>query len=53
MAQATTAIALATLLPVRASVSEAESAHEWLADKAVLHYGDSVPAEYSDTEEQR
>ncbi len=52
MRMATTAIALATQLPVWASTSEINSVCKRLDDEAVLHYGDSVSAEYVEIEEQ-
>jgi hypothetical protein len=53
MRKATTAIALATLLPDWASTSDINSIYKWLDDDAVLPYGDSAPAEYTEIERQR
>jgi hypothetical protein len=50
MRKATTAIALATRLPDRASISDISplstlhSVHKWLDDDAAPPYGDSAPA---------
>jgi len=46
-AKATTAIALATLLPGWASTSEISGVFKRLDDEAVLPYGDTAPAEYA------
>ncbi len=54
MRKATTAIALATRLPDRASISDISppstlhSVHKWLDDDAVPPYGDSAPAGQTD-----
>ncbi len=53
MRKATTAMALATPLPVWASTSDINSVHKWLDDEAVPPCGDSVPPEYAEIEEQR
>jgi hypothetical protein len=53
MRKATTAIALATLLPDWASTSDINSVHKWLHDEAVLSYEHSVPAQYPEIKEQR
>lgn len=53
MRKATTAIALATLRPDWASTSDINGVHEWLHDEAVLSYGYSVLAQYSEIKEQR
>ena len=53
MGKGITAIALATPLPDWASTSDINSVHEWLHDEAVLSYGHSVPAQYSEIMEQR
>lgn len=48
MRKATTATALAPLLPDWASTSDINSVYKWLDDDAVLPYGESAPAEYTD-----
>jgi len=53
MRQATTEIALATLLPDWASTSDINSVCKWLDDDAVLSHGDSAPARYTEIERQR
>ena len=53
MRKAATAIALATLLPDWVSTSDINSVYKWLDDDAVLPYGDSAPAEYTEIERQR
>ncbi len=53
MRKATTAIALASLLPDWASTSDIISVYKWLDDDPVLPYGDSAPAEYTEIERQR
>ena len=48
MRKATTAIALAALIPDWASTSDINSVYKWLDDDAILPYGDSAPAECTD-----
>jgi hypothetical protein len=53
MRKATTATALATPLFDWASTSDINSVYKWLGDDAVLAYGNSAPAEYTEIEKQR
>ncbi len=46
------AIALATLLPVWASATQNNAVYRWVDKDGILHYGDSVPAEYAEVEKQ-
>lgn len=46
------AIALATLLPVWASATQNNAVYKWIDKDGILHYGDSVPAEYAEIEKQ-
>ena len=53
MRKATAATALATPLFDWASTSDINSVYKWLGDDAVLPYGNSAPAEYTEIEKQR
>ncbi len=53
MRKATTATALATPLFDWASTSDINNVYKWLDDDAVLPYGDSAPAQYTEIEKQR
>jgi len=46
------AIVLATSLPVWAFATQNNAVYKWMDKDGVLHYGDSVPAEYAEVEKQ-
>lgn len=46
------AIALAILLPVWAHATQNNAVYRWVDEDGLLHYGDSVPAEYAEIEKQ-
>ncbi|NOX70169.1 MAG: DUF4124 domain-containing protein [Gammaproteobacteria bacterium] len=46
------AIVLAALLPVWAFATQNNAVYRWVDKDGVLHYGDSVPAEYAEVEKQ-
>ena len=46
------AIALAILLPVLAHATQNNAVYRWVDEDGILHYGDSVPAEYAELEKQ-
>lgn len=46
------AIVLAALLPVWAFAAQNNAVYRWVDKDGVLHYGDSVPAEYAEIEKQ-
>lgn len=46
------AIVLAALLPVGAFATQNNAVYRWVDKDGVLHYGDSVPAEYAEVEKQ-
>lgn len=50
--KATIAIALLSLLQVPALAGQTERVYKWVDENGQVHYGDSIPAEYSDLPKQ-
>jgi hypothetical protein len=48
----TVAIGLILLLPMASTATEHQRLYRWVDENGVIHYGDTVPAEYRDAEKQ-
>ena len=52
MRKAISAILLAIMLPAWAFAAQVNPVYKWVDKDGILHYGDSVPAEYAEVEKQ-